>query len=198
MKSQSLIVRPHKVKDIPLKFAKECAIQIKNFLQTNGISVKDLKGTSAYRINVINQLCGLKKGDNFLVFGHGNPDYIRVGANSPVFTIEDTVNTFEKICYFLSCCTARGIGQQAIKDGALAFIGFKDDFSVPFRYKEEMIEACLSGMKKFFLGQCTIREIEKIMDISFYENENKISKKGDFIYAALFAYNRNSLSVMIH
>ncbi len=198
MTPQSLIVRPHKVNDIPLKFAKECAIQIKSFLKHSGIRVKDMKGSSAYRLNVINELSTLKKGDSFLAFGHGNPDIIHVGALPPVFTIKDTKHTFEKICYFLSCCTARGIGQQAIRDGALVFIGFRDEFRVPHRYKDEMAEACLSGIKKFFLKKCSIQDIEKIMDSSFDEKEYTITRNGDFIYAAAFAYNRSSLSVLIN
>jgi hypothetical protein len=116
-----------------------------------------LAGNDSVRHNVKNELAMLKGQGNFLIFGHGNAELISVCGTEPTLMMSDTHLLVGKICYFLSCCTAKKLGPQAIKDGAIAFIGFRGLFNVIPGHEDDLAEFCLKGVTEFLIGNCDIK-----------------------------------------
>lgn len=194
--NQSLIVHPTKGQDEVLNFALKCALQIKNSLKSCGLKYVHLKGPSATNHHVKNQLVTMN-GGNFLAFGHGSPELLTITGGSPIFTISDAPYTVDKVCYFVSCCTAQKIGPETIRHGAIAFIGFLGQFFVPKYHKDDLINCITAGITCYLLGKCALDEIEKITDDAFYDLEKKLTSNGDLISAANVAHNRNEMVFLL-
>lgn len=74
--------------------------------------------------------------DLMFLNGHGDPNRI-TGQNYEVLVEKDKNETLlsHKITYALSCSAAKNLGQSAVKKGAKAFIGYKEDFI--FTYEKD-------------------------------------------------------------
>ncbi|MGC1709691.1 MAG: hypothetical protein WA799_07815, partial [Nitrosotalea sp.] len=68
---KSFFVYPQNGTEPGLKFARGCAISIKNDLNNTGISIDEMIGCNATLKGVVKKLKN-KKIDNFLAFGHGS------------------------------------------------------------------------------------------------------------------------------
>lgn len=116
--------------------------EIIDLAKKKGIQVLDLAKQRANK----KELTGIisKKQPSFIFFnGHGDTDYIsgqdnevlvKVGANEKLL--------ISKIIYALSCKSARELGPRSIKIGAVAYLGYNDDFI--FMYNSEKISRPLS------------------------------------------------------
>lgn len=92
-----------------------------------GVKVLDLSKKRACKKQTISML---KKMKPELVFlnGHGGHSCITGHNNEPIIE-KDSAGVLEsKIVYMRSCQTGKLLGPESIKKGALAYVGYKDDF----------------------------------------------------------------------
>ncbi|MGC1709654.1 MAG: hypothetical protein WA799_07630, partial [Nitrosotalea sp.] len=112
----------------------------------------------------------------------------------PVFELGKTLTLKNKLCYFLSCCTGKTLGPKAIKDGAIAFIGFTEEFKFLLPYRNDFLECATSGIREFLLGNCKMKEVETITRKKFDDKIKDLHSKGANVAAGWFNYD---ISVMV-
>ena len=191
---KSLFVYPQDVFEPGLKFANGCAISIKDDLNKIGISIDEIIGCNATSKKVEKKLKN-RKIKNFLAFGHGSEVHITVRDDGvPVFDLGQTLILKNKLCYFLSCCTGKTLGLQAIRDGAIAFIGFTEEFWFLSHYKDDFLECATSGIREFLLEKCDMKDIEKITRKRFDDKINELKSKKAYVAAGWFNYD---ISIMV-
>jgi hypothetical protein len=101
-----------------------------------GLKVLDLSGERANRKEFENKVKNLSPklvmlnghGDDNLVTGYKNEPLVKAGDNEGLLK--------EKIVYALSCRSAKVLGPESIKSGALNYTGYEDDFI--FMYEPEL------------------------------------------------------------
>ena len=192
---KSFFIYPDSSTESGLKFARDCALTIKEditvkILEYVGSKVTNKKLRSALKKN---------PAENFLAFGHGNDTQFTIGENEiSVFSIDDTDLLSNKVCYFLACCTGKKLGPRAIEQGAIAFFGFKENFTFTPKYSEDFIECCTSGIRDFLLKKCTINEIEKITRKSFEDKSKHFLSINANQAAKWCDYNINSMVFLLH
>lgn len=104
--------------------------------EETGLKVLDLPGSKANRKEFEDKIITLSPklimlnghGDDNLVTGHKDEPLVKVGVNEKLLK--------EKIIYALSCRSAKILGSESIKCGALSYIGYQDDFI--FMYEPEL------------------------------------------------------------
>lgn len=186
---KSFFVYPQNEFDLGLKFAKSCATSIKKDLKNNGISIDEIIGCNATSKKVGEKL-GKTKIDNFLAFGHGDEENITVRDDGvSVFELSQTIILKNKLCYFLSCCTGKTLGLKAMNDGAIAFIGFTEEFTFLLPYRNDFLECVTSGIRQFLLGKCDVKDIEKITRKRFNEKFKELKSKKAYVAAGMFEYD---------
>jgi len=136
MKKNSLLAtRPND--DLTTRFISAWADSVISFAEKQGSRVFDLAGEKASK-NYFESM--IEKHDPDLIFlnGHGSEKLV-TGQNQEVI-IESGVNDSllkGKITYALSCKSAKTLGIESVKNGATAYIGYKDDFI--FQYSKDKI-----------------------------------------------------------
>ncbi|MFH1537286.1 MAG: hypothetical protein ABID45_04815 [Patescibacteria group bacterium] len=126
MSNKVLITRPRH--DITTRYLFAWAEKIVNFAQKKHFDVLDLSKERANKKEIISML---KKMEPFLVFcnGHGDKNLVAGHDNEVLLEVgENERLTKSKIIYALSCKSAKKLGPKCIKAGALAYIGYDDDF----------------------------------------------------------------------
>jgi hypothetical protein len=96
--------------------------------KNKNISVLDL---NRKRVNREEVTSILKKRKPLLVFfnGHGDNNCVKGHDNEILLAVgKDERLLISKIIYSLSCRSAKGLGPKSILEGALAYLGYDDDF----------------------------------------------------------------------
>ena len=104
--------------------------QIINSANAKGLSTTDLHAESATKTNFEQ---AISSQDPLLVnlFGHGNYNLI-AGQNSEVY-LQGGVNSnilSGRVVYDLSCMAGRDLGRKAFEEGAIAFLGYDESFTL--------------------------------------------------------------------
>lgn len=107
-----------------------------DFAKAKGVTVYDLRDSRANRTELTNYLVKKSPGVVFLN-GYGRDDRI-CGQNDEVLLQagENEELLRSKIVYALSCQTAKKLGLKAVAKGAVAYLGYDEDF-VFFTRKEK-------------------------------------------------------------
>lgn len=94
--------------------------------KSKGYEVVDLEGKKATRARFIGTL---KKKSAILVVlnGHGNEDVVTGHDNETILEKSDAV-VEDKIIYARACRSAKKLGPELIRQGALAYLGYDEDF----------------------------------------------------------------------
>ena len=133
MSKDVLITRPEY--DYTTRYISAWAKKVIDFAKLKGILLFDLLQTRATKKELESILH--KKDPRFVVInGHGN-DILVCGQDGEVL-IEAGVNENilrSRIVYALSCRSAKVLGFKSIENGALAYIGYTEDFI--FMYSNE-------------------------------------------------------------
>lgn len=191
---ESLFLFPKDSSESELNFARQCALEIKNELCGLGFDTKEIVGDDAGEQKIVNALTEKKDG-NFLAFGHGNPELFSVHKDQhPIFFLRNTPHLKNLVCYFFSCCVGKKIGPAAMNDGALAFIGFKEDLEYVPDYKSNFIECATSGIRTYLRGDCELGEIAKITNDSFNAEISRLISTQEYHAAKILLLD---LSVMV-
>lgn len=111
--------------------------EAKTFAEKQGINVIDLEGENANRIKFESYV---KKGPiiKFIVFnGHGNEETVTGHNNEEIVHAGVNENLLsDKIIYSISCASAKTLGLKSVENGAVAYIGYKDDFYLYYKDTE--------------------------------------------------------------
>lgn len=104
--------------------------------EKKSIHVIDLTRNKSTRNKIIGIL---EKRSPRLVFlnGHGSEDMVTGQNNEVVLKTDDKKAVWDKIIYARSCKSAKVLGLRAIVHGAIAYLGYKEDFI--FFYSPEKV-----------------------------------------------------------
>lgn len=96
--------------------------------KNKNIKVIDLNKERANRKEVTSVI--IKKNPSFIVFnGHGNYDCISGHKNEVLIKAWENENLLKsRVVYAISCKSAKQLGPQSMKAGALDYIGYDEDF----------------------------------------------------------------------
>ncbi|MDP3728238.1 MAG: hypothetical protein Q8R18_02170 [bacterium] len=94
-----------------------------------GVHVTDLEGPKATRMNVEKSL---KREQPKLVFlnGHGDRKSVCGHNDETILDKENILLTKNKIVYALACESLEVLGEKAVENGTIAYIGYKAKFMV--------------------------------------------------------------------
>ena len=140
-----MITRPNH--DLTTTYLSAWARKIAEIAQEKGFFIYDLEGV---RANVKTFLSFLKeKSPSFLFLnGHGSPSEICGQRNEVI--MDSTTEIPGAIIYARSCSAGIRLGEEAIKNGARAFIGYARNFIVGYS-PDKVFEPLTDDMASLFL-----------------------------------------------
>ena len=97
-------------------------------LEKEEFSVYDLEGSGASEYNFTNFI---KQYDPLYItgIGHGNAQEYTGWQNKTLLKVGyNEILCKDRVIYLLSCSTGKQLGQSLINNGALAYLGYKEDF----------------------------------------------------------------------
>ena len=106
--------------------------EVLKIAEKKGIQVLDLQKKRANKKDLASII---KKKRPLLCFlnGHGGPDFITGHLNEVLIKLGENEKVLEsKIVYALSCQSAKKLGAGSVKKGAIAYIGYNEDFVFAF------------------------------------------------------------------
>lgn len=120
-----LITRPEH--DLGTTYLSKWSKKIIDLAEDKGIKVIDLHREKASRDRVIGTL--EKTGTKLVILnGHGSDNSVHGHNNEVILKEGDTRAVKDKIIYARSCRSAKSLGKNSIAQGALAYLGYKEDF----------------------------------------------------------------------
>lgn len=97
-------------------------------LVANGVTVTDVKANEAVKVNVLKAV-----QDNdpvyFTGFGHGNAGVFTGDDEQPILDLSNVALMKGRVVSLLSCLTAQQLGPALIQAGALAYIGYYEEWT---------------------------------------------------------------------
>jgi len=125
MRGSLLITRPEH--EPAMRYLSRWSEKIIKEAKEKGVNVIDLYRNKANRKRVIGIL--EKRNPKLVVFnGHGGEDFVTGHDNEVILKNDDEEAVNSKIIFARSCKSAKVLGATAIKRGAIAYLGYKEDF----------------------------------------------------------------------
>ena len=128
-----LITRPNY--DYTTRYLYSWAGKVKDFAESRGEKVLDLKKTRANRNELESMIVKTEPAFLFLN-GHGNESQVTGQDGEVLVNAGENSELFQsKVVYALACRSAKELGKRSVDEGAVAYIGYDEDFI--FMYTEE-------------------------------------------------------------
>jgi len=125
-KSSILITRPDH--DVTTRYLCEWAKNVIAEAEKRGFSIYDLKGKKANK-EKFEGIIAKTEPEVIFINGHGDSDCLSGYDNEVLVKAGENESLFaEKIIYALSCRSASELGRCSVKSGAIAYLGYMDDF----------------------------------------------------------------------
>jgi len=125
MRGSLLITRPEH--EPAMRYLSRWSEKIIKEAKEKGVNVIDLYRNKANRKRVIGIL--EKRNPKLVVFnGHGSEFFVAGHNNEIILNNNDRKAVNSKIIFARSCKSAKVLGATAIKRGAIAYLGYKEDF----------------------------------------------------------------------
>lgn len=126
MISRMLTTRPNS--DRTTRYIAEWAQQVIDLAKQKGHNVLDLAGQRANR-KEFESMVRKNKPSFLFLNGHGNADVVTGQNEEPLVQVNDNEEILKgSVTYALSCSAGKTLGPHAVKNGATAFIGYRDEF----------------------------------------------------------------------
>ena len=120
-----LITRPEH--DAGTNYLSKWSKKIIDLAVDRGIKVIDLHREKASRNRVIGTL--EKTGTKLVILnGHGSDNSVHGHNNEVILKEDDSKAVKDKIIFARSCRSAKSLGKNSIAQGALAYLGYEEDF----------------------------------------------------------------------
>lgn len=132
MSKAILITRPNH--DLITTYLFEWSQLVIDEANRKNIQVLDLSGKKANKKDFASYIL---KNDPILLFfnGHGNENIIAGYDNEPLVSINDGNELLKrKIIYARSCDAANNLGELCIKNGTIAFVGYRKKYSIAYTH----------------------------------------------------------------
>jgi len=158
-----------------------------------GAEVRRLAGSTASRADFVREtdkpgidyITGVGHGNYSTYTGHHGNAVLRVGAYSS-YEVKD------KIIHLLSCQTARYLGPDTVKNGAVAFLGYIENFVFEMDCCEEFFD-CDSQIDHILAKGGTVGESHDACIEKFNFFIDKYAQSGDYRLASVFEMDRDRL-----
>ena len=124
-----LLIRPLMVgDDYTENFSSKAAEDIKTKAQAKNWTVVDLDGPNAIQSNVNNALNNNNNISFIVHYGHGNQTTLGGQLNQAVIDNSNVIKLAGKAVSVVACLSAVTLGNQAILNGAIAYLGHNDEY----------------------------------------------------------------------
>lgn len=148
MISMVLVTQPNF--DLTTNYISYWSDEVVDIAKKKGISITVLKGRRANKNEFESVVSKIRPR---LIFLNGHGDYDTVAGQKDEILVkagENEVCLKGKIVYALSCRSGKILGEESVKKGARAYIGYKEDFV--FHYSHDKITSPLKDdVAKLFL-----------------------------------------------
>jgi len=169
MKGSLLITRPEH--EPAMCYLSRWSEKIIKEAKEKGVNVIDLYRNKANRKRVLGIL--EKRNPKLVVFnGHGGEDFVAGHDNEVILKNDDEEAVNSKIIFARSCKSAKVLGETAIKKGAIAYLGYKEDFWLVYT-KEKIFKPLEDKTAELFLEPSNYVPIALLKGHSTGEADNK-------------------------
>jgi hypothetical protein len=182
MSKRLLITRPEY--DTATFYLSKWSERVLEFARERDIEILDLVRENANR-NKVEGMIRSKEPKLIIFNGHGDRDLIK-GNNGEVLVNagKNEMLLKSKITYAISCKSALELGERSVKEGALAYLGYNDDFIFVFDknktatpLKDEFAKMFMEPSNELILSLIkgnTVGESYKRSQLKFKENIQKL------------------------
>ncbi len=171
-----ILVAPQIKNDLPTKITTDWAVQLSGFIKANSdYTLAAFLREDAVRSKVEDALRRQKNQPGFFVFlDHGDRD-VFIGSDERRLIDAGNVDLLRnKLIYTISCKSAASLGYEALKEGAVGYIGFNNDFRIE-PYAPTVFGHCfLAGLKSLMRG-CVIQE--SIMTVNVKKARERVKNE---------------------
>ena len=163
------------------------------YLESSGFSLVRCQGPSAFRENVASEACqegityitGSAHGSDTTCFEYDWCTIFEVGDYQP----EEVEG---KVVHLLSCQTAAELGRDFVKNGCLAYFGYKGPFAFDPYFPDIFLE-CDAEIDKAFADGLTAAEVHDRV-VAFYEQRiSELNVAGEIETASTLKENLYNL-----
>jgi hypothetical protein len=174
-----------------------CAIKTKdsisdgvNLIEINSQSLNDL--TIQFKTEALNS-----KPFLFITFTHGSESELLKSGSIPF--LSTTINEKglkNSLSYCFACNSGKELGHTLIENGALAFVGYKEEVTVQkfFDALDSFVECATCGLKYFF-SEMSLANSISLMKEKYTDCMDRFYSR-DMIIASSFMENRDALVLL--
>lgn len=188
------------------EYSKEL-VELSRSLNHKTLNKEQNQATKSIILNLINNY----KPNLIMLNGHGSPDCVCGHDNEIIIHANENAQVLKNsITYSFSCSSAANLGQASIKNGAICFIGYEEDFALgkdPEREttpsKDKIAKLFLGPSNLLFIsllnGKTAKESVEKAKRAMF-KNVEYLNSTETFLNASYYApyLFGNYLSLVIH
>ena len=130
----------------------------------------------------------------FVSYTHGSENELLKNGNNPFVSIDKNIDSLKNsFAYCYACKAGKDLGKELCKNGALCFIGYKEDVVVQkfFGAEDGFIKCAVYGIEALLDGNTTGQVVTKMKE-KHTEYIDKFYLK-DMLTAVLFMQNRDAL-----
>ena len=126
--------------------------------------------------------------------GHGQFNQFAGQDDLPVFQIGqyEAAEVREKVVHFVSCLTARGLGQDFVANGTIAFFGYDDNFAFDSQSRVACLD-CDAEIDRGFADGLSAGEVYDRALAAFTEQISLARRAGKSYAASTLENNRDHL-----
>jgi len=177
--------------DEPTSYSYEWSREIRKMLEEKGFQVIDISGRAVSREEVEQVL---KQNPNviYIHYNHGNTDCHYGSETVKVVDLKNAVLLSGREVYCMNCLSARELGVEAYKNGALAYYGYIEVFSFSTDALDEFKEFANAGLKYKLEGH-TWEECLKLVKELAEQLCQKLVEAGKYMASILLKQDADAL-----
>lgn len=175
--------------DNATSYSYEWSRELVDLLKKHGFVVKDISGGIVKREDVENSLVDVSL---YVHYDHGSEDCHWGGAHEKVIDLGNVNLLSGKEVYCMNCSSAKKLGVEAWKRGAVAYWGYVEEFVFTTDALDAFKEFANYGLKKRLEGlswkECLEKTKERAKEII-----NELIRNGKYIAASALLHNMENL-----
>jgi hypothetical protein len=177
--------------DEPTSYSYEWSREIKEMLEEKGFQVVDISGRAVSREEV-EQFLRQNPKVIYIHYNHGNTDCHYGSETVKVVDLKNAVLLSGREVYCMNCLSARELGVEAYKNGALAYWGYVEVFAFSTEALDEFKEFANAGLKYKLEGH-TWEECLKLVKELAEQLCQKLVEAGKYMASILLKQDADAL-----